>query len=105
MQKAFALLFLIFLVLVMLNYFLGEKKSFDYRINKNEHLPNWIGLRYNDKSEVSGLNSLSSGEQQIITLLYASMHIDEQNIVLIIVHDQYCRLFIHGFPLRNFRFR
>jgi predicted ATP-dependent endonuclease of OLD family len=42
-----------------------------------------VRIDFEDGSSVSGLHALSSGERQIVTLTYASTHMNEQNVILI----------------------
>jgi len=42
-----------------------------------------VGIRFNDGNTTSGLRSLSSGERQIITLIYAATHMSSQKVALI----------------------
>ena len=42
-----------------------------------------VYVEFNDKSLIKGLRSLSSGERQIVALIYACTHMSEQDVVLI----------------------
>jgi predicted ATPase len=42
-----------------------------------------VGVKFQDDSYSSGLRALSSGERQIVTLMYAATHMSKQQVVLI----------------------
>lgn len=42
-----------------------------------------IGVRFSDNTYTAGLRVLSSGERQIVTLMYAATHMSKQRVVLI----------------------
>jgi len=65
------------------NEFLGTNKSLAYNLDISPNRQQWLGVKFDDGSFNSGLRTLSSGERQIITLIYASTHMSQQNLVLI----------------------
>lgn len=42
-----------------------------------------VGIRFRDGTLATGLRALSSGERQIVTMIYAASHMSEQQVVLI----------------------
>ena len=64
------------------NEFLEGKKLFvDPKIPR--YRGSIVGIQFNDGETVNGLRSLSSGERQIVTLIYATTHMNDQKIALI----------------------
>jgi predicted ATPase len=64
------------------NEFLDDK-SLVFKPDVPVHKRQSIQIRYGDESYSDGLRSLSSGERQIIALVYAATHMSQQKIVLI----------------------
>jgi len=64
------------------NYFLNDK---DLIIEPNSKRFNevFVGLKFNDGIQTKGFESLSSGERQIVTIIYASTHMNKQKLLLI----------------------
>ena len=64
------------------NYFFNPKKNIialqDSQTNKNMVL-----VKYTDSDEYRKLKTLSSGERQIVTLIYSATHMSDQSVVLI----------------------
>ncbi len=60
-----------------------DSKTLGFQTDLPRYRRQSIGIFYNDGTYNPGLRSLSSGERQIITLLYASTHMSQQDIVLI----------------------
>jgi predicted ATPase len=69
------------LYLNSVNQFFNEKELV-YYIREINRRPT-IGVRFNDGEKLDGLNTLSSGERQIATLIYAATRMSAQQIVLI----------------------
>ena len=65
------------------NEFLENGKSLAYKLDVSPNRQRWLGIQFEDGSFNSGLRTLSSGDRQIITLIYASSHMSQQDIVLI----------------------
>ncbi|MUH00032.1 AAA family ATPase [Scytonema sp. UIC 10036] len=63
------------------NYFL-QGKQIIYAENLNS-INSLIQIRFEDDSLYNGLSALSSGERQIITLIYAATNMSKQQLVLI----------------------
>lgn len=59
-----------------------EGKKLDYA-EDTKSLSSLIKIRFDDGSSFNGLSALSSGERQIVTLIYAATHMSQQNLVLI----------------------
>ena len=64
------------------NEFLEGKKIEVYG-QTSSSLESGVGISFEDGVSAGGLTSLSSGERQIITLIYAVTHMSQQDIVLI----------------------
>ena len=61
-----------------------ENKHLDYKLEAiSPNRQPSIGVQFEDGVFNQGLRTLSSGERQIITLIYASTHMSQQNVVLI----------------------
>ncbi|MEI6305180.1 MAG: AAA family ATPase [Candidatus Taylorbacteria bacterium] len=67
--------------LLAVNKFL-ENKSMVIS-SENSRAMSAISIKFADSSQVSSLRTLSSGERQIATLMYAATHMHEQKVVLI----------------------
>jgi predicted ATPase len=61
-----------------------DEKELSYNPSVTRNRLKTIGIRYKkDGSYTHGLRTLSSGERQIVTLIYASTHMSKQQVVLI----------------------
>jgi predicted ATPase len=68
--------------LASVNEFLEQKDlAIDLEMGRYRGSP--VGVRFSDGSHARGLRALSSGERQIVTLIYAATHMSEQQVVLI----------------------
>ena len=59
------------------------QKSLAYNLDAPSTRHSMLGIKYDDGTFTPGLRSLSSGERQVITLLYASTRMSEPKVVLI----------------------
>jgi ABC-type lipoprotein export system ATPase subunit len=64
------------------NEFLDGKQLMTQLKGETIHLENLVSIVFND-GHTTGLETLSSGERQIVTLLYAATHMNKQRVVLI----------------------
>ncbi len=60
-----------------------DGKSLIYKPDVSQYRGESVQIQYEDNSSSKGLRSLSSGERQIMTLVYAATHMSQQEIVLI----------------------
>jgi predicted ATPase len=65
------------------NDFLEGKRLIVDTDLSNRYNINPINIKFDDNSSTRGIRALSSGERQIVTLIYATTHMSEQSIVLI----------------------
>ncbi len=64
------------------NEFLDDKKMVTRLQDEATHLDTLVRIEFNDQ-HYTGLETLSSGERQIVTLIYAATHMRKQRVVLI----------------------
>ena len=64
------------------NEFLEGKEMITRLKEESIHLDNLVKISFDD-GNVTGLETLSSGERQIVTLIYAATHMNRQKVVLI----------------------
>jgi predicted ATPase len=60
-----------------------EDKALEVKTQQASSLQPFVRLSFKDGSSSDGLGSLSSGERQIVTLIYAVTHMSQQDVVLI----------------------
>jgi predicted ATPase len=64
------------------NQFLKDKELV-IDVERGEYNQPFVGIKFNDGSLSRGFSSLSSGERQIVTLMYAATHMNQQKLLLI----------------------
>jgi predicted ATPase len=62
-------------------FFRGKKLVVDPSVPRFEGRA--VGIRFNQSNRIERLRALSSGERQIVTLIYAATHMSGQKVVLI----------------------
>jgi len=74
--------YLFYKYLSAVNSFLQGKKIEILNVDTRENSP-LVGIRFDDNYVVSNLSTLSSGERQIITMMYATTYMSQEKLILI----------------------